>query len=151
MRPMFLLGRAIFGGFFLYSGLNHFLQRSQLSRYAASKGVAQPDAAVAISGALLLAGGASVIAGARPRQGLAAVIAFLIPVSLTMHRFWELDDPAARTSEMVNFTKNAALIGAALALMQIEQPWPISVDESLADTDEMYVRLGDRELRSLPA
>jgi hypothetical protein len=41
--------------------------------------------------------------------------------------------------------------GAALALMQIDEPWPISVDESCADGEEMFVRLGGRELRALPA
>jgi hypothetical protein len=36
-------------------------------------------------------------------------------------------------------------------MMQIEQPWPISVDERRADSEEMFVRLGGRELRALPA
>src|SRR3989304_5804708 len=146
MRALFVLGRAIFGGFFAYSALHHFTAEEQLSRYAAAKGVPASDAAVQASGALLLAGGLSVIAGIRPRQGLAAIIAFLVPVTLQMHRFWEIDDQAQRNNEMINFTKNFALVGAALTMMQIDEPWPVSIDEAWRE-EVMYVRLGGRTRR----
>ena len=32
-----------------------------------------------------------------------------------------------RMHEMVNFTKNMALVGGAMALMGVEEPWPASV------------------------
>lgn len=151
MRPLYLLGRAIFGGYFLYNGINHFVNRQMMSQYAGAKGVASPDAAVATSGAMLLAGGASVLTGLNPRQGLAAIIGFLVPVSLQMHRFWEEQDPQKRMAETINFTKNMALVGAALMLLQLEHPWPVSIDEARADGEEMFVRLGNRDLRALPA
>ncbi len=151
MRPLYLLGRAVFGGYFLYNGINHFLNREMMSQYAGSKGVAAPDAAVATGGAMLLAGGLSIVTGFKPRQGLAAIVAFLIPVSLQMHRFWEERDPQHRMAEMVNFTKNMALVGAALMMVELEHPWPVSVDEAQAEGEEMFVRLGGRDLRALPA
>jgi hypothetical protein len=87
-----------------------------------------------------------------------AIIGFLLPVSLRMHRFWEEQDPAQRTIELVNFTKNMALVGAALALMELREPWPLSLDEARngrpflpSDDEEMFIRLGERELRALPA
>lgn len=150
MRALFVLGRAIFGGYFVYNGVNHFLEQEQMSGYAASKGVPDAEIAVPVSGGLLLAGGLSVLAGVKPRAGLAAIVSFLIPVSMQMHRFWELEDPHQRMGEMINFTKNMALVGAALMMMQLEEPWPASVDEALAEDEEMYVRLGGKELRSLP-
>lgn len=150
MRALHIVGRTIFGGFFVYSGITHFQQRNMMAQYAASKGVPAPSLAVKGSGALAIAGGLSVLAGASPRRGLTAILAFLIPVSLQMHRFWELDDPQQRTAERVNFTKNVALIGAALTMMQIREPWPASVDSARRE-EEMYVRLGGRDLRSLPA
>jgi hypothetical protein len=67
-----------------------------------------------------------------------------------MHRFWEVDDPQRRTIEMTQFAKNVALIGAALALLQLDEPWPASIDSTRVD-EEMFVRLGGRELRGLPA
>jgi putative oxidoreductase len=133
MRAVFVLGRVIFGGYFAWSGLNHFLEEKQLS-----------------SSALLLAGGFSVT-GVKPRQGLAAIVAFLIPVSMQMDRFWEVDDPQQRMTEMINFTKNMALAGAALMMMQLDEPWPASVDAARREGEEMYVRVGGRELRGLPA
>ena len=150
MRSLYVLGRAIFGGYFLYNGINHFLNERMMSQYAASKGVGAPDAAVTSSGALLAAGGLSVMAGVKPKQGLAAIIGFLIPVTLQMHRFWEESDPERRMNETVNFGKNVALIGAALTMLQIAEPWPISVDEARHDDEEMFIRLGGRDLRALP-
>ena len=150
MRALFVLGRALFGGFFVYNGINHFLQLQNMSRYAAAKNVPQPESAVRSTGAMLLGGGISVIAGLKPRQGLLTLLAFLVPTTLQMHRFWEVDDPQRRTMEATQFAKNIALIGAALALLQIEEPWPASLDSARVD-EEMFVRLGGRELRSLPA
>src|SRR4051812_18056540 len=89
MRALFMLGRTIFGGFFLYNGINHFQHLDQMAPYAAAKGVPAPDRAVQTSGALLLAGGLGVLTGLKPRLGLAAIIGFLVPVSLQMHRFWD--------------------------------------------------------------
>jgi uncharacterized membrane protein YphA (DoxX/SURF4 family) len=141
----------IFGGFFAYSGLNHLKNSEGMAQYAGAKGVPAPQQAVQATGAMLLAGGLSIIAGLKPRQGLALIVAFLVPVSLRMHRFWEEQDPQKRQMEMIQFMKNMALLGAALALMELKEPWPASVDAARADDEEMFVRLGGRDLRSLPA
>ena len=55
MRALFVLGRAIFGGYFAWSGLNHFVRQREMSQYAAAKGVAAADTAVPASGAMILA------------------------------------------------------------------------------------------------
>jgi putative oxidoreductase len=145
MRAMFWLGRAIYGGFFLQSGLHHFQDKQMLTQYAAAKGVPASAMAVSASGALILAGGVSVLAGIKPRLGLAAVVGFLIPVSLKMHRFWDVDDPAQKMTETVNFMKNMALAGAALMLMQVPEPWPASVDQLCSGDEEMFVQIGGRD------
>jgi uncharacterized membrane protein YphA (DoxX/SURF4 family) len=150
MRPLHLLGRAIFGGYFLYNGINHLVNRKLMSQYAGAKGVAAPDAAVTTSGAMLIVGGVSVLAGLKPRQGLAAIVGFLIPVSMQMHRFWEEQNPERRMAETINFTKNMALVGAALMMLELDEPWPVSIDAS-RDDEEMFVRVGGRDLRALPA
>ena len=153
MRALFLAGRAIFGGFFAYNGVNHFQNKKMMAAYAESKGVpaTAAEAAIPATGAMLLAGGLSIMAGASPRQGLATVIGFLIPVTLQMHRFWEAEDPQERMNEMIQFSKNLALVGAAMMLLQIPEPWPISIDEARASDEEMFIHLGGRDLRSLPA
>ena len=150
MRGLFVFGRLIFGGFFAYNGINHFMHQKSMSQYAGAKGVPAAESAVPATGAVMLAGGASIMAGLKPRQGLAAVIGFLIPVTLQMHRFWEEQDPGKRLTELTNFSKNLALVGAALMMLQIDEPWPGSVPALLGE-EEMFVRIGGRDLRALPA
>ena len=133
----FLAGRGIFGGYFVYNGVNHLMNRSMLSEYARTKGVPAPDLAVTGSGLLILAGGLSILTGAWPQVGAGLVSAFLLGVSPQMHAFWREQDAQQRTSEMVNFTKNMALVGAAFLVAAHPEPWPWSL------------RLGSG--RSLPA
>jgi hypothetical protein len=73
---LLLVGRILYGGFFLMSGINHFVKMNSYKPYVASKGVA---------------------------------------------------DPMAKMNEQINFMKNVALLGAALAMAAIPQPWPISL------------------------
>src|SRR3954453_21380706 len=124
MRALHVLGRAIFGGFFAYNGINHLQHSAGMGQYAAAKGVPAAEQAVQATGLMLLAGGLSIVAGLKPKQGLAAIIAFLIPVSLQMPRFWDEQDPLKRQNEIINFMKNMALVGAALTLMHGSEPWP---------------------------
>jgi putative oxidoreductase len=151
MRALHVLGRAVFGGFFVYNGINHLKNRGAMAGYASSKGVPVADRAVEATGGMLIAGGLSVMAGLKPRQGLATIVAFLVPVSLQMHRFWDEDDPLKKQTELIQFMKNMALVGAALALMGVNEPWPASVDAARFEEEEMFVRLGGRDLRALPA
>lgn len=136
MKLPFTLGRLIFGGFFLYNGINHILQYEMLAQYAASKQVPLPKIAVLGTGALLTAGGTSVLLGIRPKWGVAAIIAFLAGVSPVMHDFWNDQSPEARQANEIHFMKNAALLGGALALAAIEEPWPLSVPIDREKQDE---------------
>jgi putative oxidoreductase len=127
MKAPFLIGRLLLGGFFVYNGINHFRERKTLAQYAGAKNVPAPDAAVTISGALLLLGGTSILLGVKPKLGGAAIIGFLAGVSPVMHDFWRVEDPNQRMNDMINFSKNLALLGGALALTGVEEPWPASV------------------------
>ncbi len=127
MKATFLLGRMIFGGFFIYNGINHLKNRKMLAPYAAAKHVPLADIAVPATGALMLAGGTSILLGLKPKYGALAVLAFLAGVSPVMHDFWRAEDPNQRMNDMINFAKNMALAGAALAIMSVDEPWPASV------------------------
>jgi uncharacterized membrane protein YphA (DoxX/SURF4 family) len=127
MTTPFLIGRILFGGYFLYNGINHFRNNKSLAEYARSKNVPMPEAAVAASGALLLLGGASTVLGYKPKVGAAALVAFLSAVSPVMHDFWRAEDPGQHMNDMINFTKNMALLGSALAFMGVDEPWPAAV------------------------
>lgn len=119
----FIIGRLLLGSYFIYSGYNHFANLAMMSGYVQSKGIPSPKAAVAFSGILLLIGGLSILLGVYPVVGVAALVAFLIPVTFMMHAFWKVQDPQAKMGEMVNFTKNLALLGAVLLLLAIPEPW----------------------------
>jgi putative oxidoreductase len=123
-RMALAIGRALFGGYFLYNGINHFLNRRMLTDYARSKQVPMADAAVPVSGALILLGGLSLLMGKQPKVGASLITTFLFGVTPQVHAFWTIDDEAQRTQELVNFTKNLALIGGAALAAAIPEPWP---------------------------
>lgn len=127
-RTALMAGRLIFGGYFLYNGINHFLNRKMLVDYARSKEVPAPDVAVAASGLMILAGGLSVLTGLQPKVGAGLISAFLLGVSPQMHAFWKEEDAQQRIQEMVNFTKNMALVGSSLLVAAHPEPWPWHVD-----------------------
>ncbi len=123
----FLIGRILFGGFFFLSGLNHFKNYNGSVGYARMKGVPMPSVAVLGSGALILLGGVGVILGVATAWSLYAIVLFLVPVTLSMHRFWTIADPMQKMGEQINFMKNIALLGAALMLLSVPTPWVLSL------------------------
>jgi putative oxidoreductase len=116
----YALGRLVFGGFFLYSGINHFKNRKALEQYAAAKKLPNPDLAVVLSGTALTISGASLMLGLKPRLGALGVLGFLAAASPTMHDFWNQQDPGQKQNDQIHFWKNLALLGAAMALMGAE-------------------------------
>src|SRR5207302_9886371 len=132
--------------YFLYSGINHFKNREGLAAYAGSKGVPLPDVAVTATGAALVLGGASLVLGVQPKLGVAAIAGFLAGVTPIMHDFWRVEDPNQRMNDMINFTKNLALMGGAAALMAVEEPWPLSVPVAQPGRIERARRFFRREV-----
>src|SRR5262245_53328493 len=77
-RLTLTLGRALFGGYFLYNGANHFLNHSMMTQYAKSKEVPAAPLAVPLSGTMILLGGLSLLTGTRPKIGASLITAFLL-------------------------------------------------------------------------
>ena len=118
MDTIILIGRILFGGFFLFGALNHFFMgRAGMVQYAGFKGVPSPTLAVVGSGVLLLVGGVSILFDYQPVIGAAALVLFLISTSVMIHDFWKVEDPTQKAGEMTNFMKNMALMGAALVAL----------------------------------
>jgi putative oxidoreductase len=124
---LFVIGRILFGGLFLYNGLNHFINFAAIQGYCAYKKVPLPAAATVASGLWLLAGGLSVVLGFHPEIGLVLIALFLLAVTPKMHDFWTVQEPQARMGEMINFTKNYAMMGAALMMLALPRPWPYTI------------------------
>jgi putative oxidoreductase len=126
MKAPITIGRLVFGGYFLYSGIHHFLEKDKLTQYAGAKKVPAPDLAVTATGLALILGGTSILLNVKPQIGGMLIAAFLAGVSPAMHDFWRHQDPNQRMNDMTHFMKNIALLGAALALTRSEEDAPVS-------------------------
>ena len=124
---LLLIGRLLFGGLFLYNGINHFINRAGMTGYAAYKGVPMAGVSIVASGAWLVIAGLSVMLGFRPEIGLVMTALFLAGVTPVMHNFWVATDPNARLADMINFHKNMALLGAALMMLALPRPWAFAL------------------------
>jgi len=127
MKAPFLIGRLLFAGLFINSGISHLKKRKEMAEYARAKGVPEPELAVTLSAVPLLIGGTSLALGVKPKFGAMAILGFLAGVSPVMHDFWRNEDPNERQTNMIMFMKNMALAGAVLALIGVEEPWEASV------------------------
>jgi len=126
MNIAFLIGRIIVGIFYLYNGLNHFLDFKDMVEFAKFKGVPLAEVGVVMSGLLLLIAGITLILGYFPEIGVASLMLFFVPVTFMMHNFWAVPYEQEMV-EIVNFSKNFALMGSALMFLAIKKPWPFSI------------------------
>jgi uncharacterized membrane protein YphA (DoxX/SURF4 family) len=127
MDYVFVLGRILYGGFFVLGGIGHFQHLDMMSGFAQSKGVPAPKLSVIFSGLLIIVGGLCVILGYHVRIGLACIVLFLVPVTFLMHNYWVETEMMPRINQRVNFQKNIALLGAALMMLMIARPWALSL------------------------
>ena len=127
MAQAFLIGRIIVGLYYLMGAYHHFSDVNGMARVVAAHGVPAPTAAVIVAGILLAIAGVTLLFGVVPRLGVLALILFLVPVTFIMHAFWADRSPAARMADLINFTKNMALLGSALMFLAIPEPWPYSL------------------------
>ena len=127
MSLIFLIGRVIFGGYFVMAGYNHYKHLNNMAGYAASKGVTSPKFAVRFSGLLALIGGALIVLGVWPGIAILSLLVFMIPVTYMMHPYWKEKDASMRTNDRMAFMKNAAIIGALLMMVLLSGPWPYAL------------------------
>ncbi|WP_071391204.1 DoxX family protein [Haloprofundus marisrubri] len=116
VRAVFVLGRTIFGGLLAYMGVKNLQNLSGRIAYAEAKEIPNPKVLVPASSGALIAGGVGIALWKYPRLAAAGVATFLAGVTPTMHDFWNMEDED-RMNERNAFLKNAALFGAALALL----------------------------------
>jgi len=128
MPYLVLLGRVLFSAIFLAAAPRHFTGEG--IGHAAELGVPLARLTVPVSGALAIAGGLSVLLGYHARAGAWLLVAFLVPVTVMMHAFWRLDDPASVHTQQAMFMKNLAMLGAVL-LIAYFGGGPLSLDARL--------------------
>ena len=119
MNAIVLIGRILFGGFFLMSGINHFTKLEAMTGYAKYKKLPAAKLGVLISGLMLVIGGISIILGYYADLGALLLAIFLVLAAIIFHNFWKETDATAKQNEMLGFMKDMALAGAALILFAL--------------------------------
>ena len=126
MRYLVLLGRILYSAIFLMSAPKHFTAGT--IGYAAGQGVPLAGIAVPLSGVIALVGGISVLLGYKAKIGAWLLVLFLVPVTVMMHNFWAVSDPAMAQMQLIMFMKNLSMLGAALLIAHFGAG-PLSLDD----------------------
>ncbi|MFB6178951.1 MAG: DoxX family protein [Halorientalis sp.] len=113
----FLLARFLYGGVLTLLALGNFRHLHQRIGYAQSKDAPKPELTVPFISGALLSGSLGIVFWRVPTFAAGAVASFLVAVTPQMHDFWAVDDPDERSQERIQFLKNTALLGGALAFM----------------------------------
>lgn len=116
MDVALLVGRILFGGFFVMGGVMHFMKMKDMTEMTRMRGVPMPGLAVIGTGIVVLLAGLGVVFGVYQSVSLLAIAAFLVVITPIMHPFWSDTDPMMKMVNMQMFLKNMALLGASLAL-----------------------------------
>ena len=68
----------------------------------------------------------------------------MVGVSPLIHDFWRDEDPNERNNNLINFMKNVALAGGAIALMGVDDPWEASVPLPKPTLADRILKLSQR-------
>ncbi len=121
-----LIGRILFSTIFMYSSIANF---SDYYIYeATAKGIPSSYILVPLVGVFELLGGLSILTGFMAKWGAWLIILILLPVTLIMHDFWNVEDLVRHQYVLMTFMRNLSIIGAAL-MISFFGPGPYSFDE----------------------
>lgn len=82
---------------------------------------ADDELVVRANAAVMVAAGALLAAGKAPRLSALALAGSLVPTTLAGHSYWQIEDPAMRKVQRIQFHKNMALLGGLL-FAALDQP-----------------------------
>jgi putative oxidoreductase len=118
MDVILLIGRVLFALTFLISPWSVLAQAPRVAGMPAMRRFPKQLAVVLVRLTCLEAmlGAALIALGLWPDLGALLVLGFLLPVTLTMHRFWETEPSLARKQRRDAFLHNTALAGGALLI-----------------------------------
>ncbi|MGY0499258.1 DoxX family protein [Nocardia sp. FBN12] len=123
LNPIRLAARVLTGSTYALLGADAVREpggRTELAAptlAAARKVVPLPgddEVLVRANAAVQVIGGTLLALGRLPRLSALALVASMIPTTVAGHAFWNIEDPAARKLQRVQFHKNMAMIGGLL-------------------------------------
>ena len=104
-----------------------------MGEYASTKGAPGGENGVVASGAMILAGGISILLGLWADVGAILIFAFLLPAAYYMHDYWNSEDPQEKQNQQAHFFKDISLAGAALVILYLYWALGDAADLSLTD------------------
>jgi len=119
MDEIFLIGRILFAYLLVGSGIGHLTQTAAMTGYAESRGLSNAKLMVQISGVAFILGAVSIVFGIWGDIGALGLAILLVITAVMMHAFWKETDATNKMMEMVQFNKDVALAGGALAIFYI--------------------------------
>jgi putative oxidoreductase len=121
--PLRAAGRVALAAMFITGGADAMLNPGPRASKADELGVPlDPELAVRVNGAAMLAAGTALALGVFPRLAAGVLAGTLVPTTLAGHPYWRLDDPAARRQQRTHFFKNLGLFGGALLVLGERPP-----------------------------
>lgn len=121
-----LVARILISQIFLLSGIQKVIDPSGTQEQMASRGMFWIPFFMWAAVVVELAGGLSVLLGAKTWIGALLLFLYLIPVTLTFHNFWTYPSEEQKV-QMLFFLHNLTLMGGLLLLMS-RGAGPFSID-----------------------
>jgi putative oxidoreductase len=117
-----LLGRILFAGIFIWSGVGfHLLGRDAAVGYSRAKNAPFPEITVPLTGVAIVAAGVMIVIGLWVDLAALVIVAFLLLTAFIMHAFWKVSEPQEKQMETIQFSKDLSLAGAGLVLFYLFQ------------------------------
>ncbi|MEV0131244.1 DoxX family protein [Dactylosporangium sp. NPDC050688] len=128
MRPVRTAARSMLAAIFVIQGWAAFRDPAKLADKAqpvtdrmepALRAVhprlpTDAETLVRVNGAAQVAGGLLLATGRATTPAALVLAGSLVPTTLAGHAFWDIEDPAQRNQQRINFLKNLGLIGGLL-------------------------------------
>lgn len=114
---LFRLGCGLFGAILAFTAFDNLRNVEDQVEYADARNAPAPELTVPAVSSALLVGSIGVALWRVPATSAAAVAWFFVSVTPVMHDFWNEDDAEQRQQQFIQFLKNGALLGAALAFL----------------------------------
>lgn len=111
-----LAGRILISIIFIMSGIGKITGFAGTAGWMTSKGLPMADVLLGASIVIELGAAAMIVLGFKARWGAAALLLWMIPVTLAFHSYWTY--PAAEQQmQSIMFFKNLGLMGGMLLIM----------------------------------
>ena len=119
MDTLVTVGRVLYGGVMIISGIQNYRHLKIMAELTKSKGMPVPTLCVVIASAICILGGISILVNYQIKIGVLLVWVFLLPSTLIIHNFWTVKDPMERGNEMGHFLKNLLILAGALIFLAL--------------------------------